>query len=190
VQMSETENEGCCLVISVPPLYAAKFPDPEMHNRGYPPHLTVLYVASEMSDGDASTVLYLARQVAKKIPPFRVFMDAQGGLQTFGDGEDGEKAMWIAARSDPRGELERYHRMLRQTLEAEGIEVQAHPGFTPHVTWSYVPNDVSEDEVRRMDQHVSDRFPWGCWFDVRHIEVDMPDGSTKIAALSPVPKRR
>ena len=181
-------NHGVTLSIAIPSQYAAKFPDPEMFNHGHDPHMTILYVSSEMTMGQASEVLHLSRQVARTIPPFRVFVDAQGGLQTFGDGDNGEKALWLSARSDPRGEEARLHRTLRMILEREGVKVSAHKDFTPHITWAYVENDVSDEAVRRMDNHASDRFPGGFWFDVRHLIMSMPDGSTKAIALSPMPR--
>ena len=143
-----------------------------------------------MTPGAASGVLHLVRGLARNFPPFRIFVDAQSGLQTFGDTDAGEKALWLPARSEPRGDLERLHRLIRQTLEREGIEIEsAHPQFTPHVTWTYVPNDISEAEVRRLDGHVSDRFPQGFWFDARQIMLSLPTGSARAISLAPVARR-
>lgn len=182
-------NHGVVLSVPIPRQYATRWPDPVTNNHGHEPHLTVLYISPEMTPGEASGVLHLVRKVARTFSPFRLFVDAQAGLQDFGPNEEkGEKALWMPARSDPRGEVERLHRMLRQTLEREGIDVQAHKDFTPHVTWAYVPNDISEDEQRRMEAHVSDRFQRGIWFDVRHLLMSMPGGRAKAIALSPVPR--
>jgi len=181
-------NNGVVLTIPIPQPHASRCPDPATHNRGHEPHLTALYVAPEMTAGEASGVLHLVRKIARTVPPFRLFVDAQSGLQSFGDTDDGEKALWLPARSEPRGELERLHRMLRQGLEREGVDIQAHDDFTPHVTWAYVPNDVPDEARRRMDAHVSDRFQQGIWFDVRHLNLSMPNGGVKAIALSPVPR--
>jgi len=182
-------DRGVVLSIPIPRQFASRWPDPATYNHGHEPHLTVLYVSPEMTPGEASTVLHLVRKVARTIPPFRLFVDAQAGLHDFGPNEEkGEKALWLPARSDPRGEIERLHRMLRQTLEREGVDVQAHKDFTPHVTWAYVPNDFEDENRRRMEAHVSDRFQRGIWFDVRHLSMSMPTGGVKAIALSPLPR--
>ena len=74
-------------------------------------------------------------------------------------------------------------------LEQEGIDVSAHDSFKPHVTWSYVPNDQPEPERNRMNAAVADRFKDGFYFDVRQIVLSMPDGSSKVVALSPLPRK-
>lgn len=182
-------NHGVVISIPVPMQFARRFPDPVVYNHGHPPHLTALYVANEMSMGDASHVLHMVRKVGRTLAPFRVFGDVNAGLKDFGDTDKGEKALWIPARADPRGELGRMHRALRSALEREGFEIESHNDYTPHITWSYVPNTISEEERRRTEARAADRFPDGFWFDVRHLQMSMPDGRVKAIALSPLPRK-
>lgn len=184
-------NSAVVLTIPIPDKYAKRFPDPVMANHGHAPHLTVLFIGNkEYTPGEMSQILSSVRAACKKLPPFRLYVDPNAGLHDFGPNEEkGEKALWLPARAEPRGEVERLHRVIRMALEREGIEVGAHDSFVPHVTWAYVPNDQGPDARRRMDAHVADRFQDGFYFDVRHVMLSMPDGSTKPLALSPLPRK-
>jgi 2'-5' RNA ligase len=178
------------ITIPLPKKYAARFPDPVVHNNGHEPHLTLLTIGStDYTEGELSEIIHRVRAAARTIPPFRVYVDPNSGLRDFGPSDHGEMALWLPARSEPRGELSRLHRMMRLSLEREGVSVQHKDGFTPHVTWAYVSNDIPEDTRRRLDGHVSDRFRDGFWFEVRDVVLSMPDGSTKHVALSPLPKK-
>lgn len=187
VHGADKELGGVYLTIPIPEKYANRFPDPVVHNKGLEPHLTVLYVQPEMGPGEASKVLHLARAVLRTIAPFRLFVDAQSGLQSW-EGKTGEKALWLSARSEPRGEIEKLHRLLRSTLENEGVEIAAHKDFVPHVTWTYAPEDISDEEVRKMDNRISDRFSRGFWFDVKHVMLTLPNGTKRPIALNPMPR--
>lgn len=184
-------NNALFLMIPIPDKYAKRFPDPVIANHGRRPHLTVLYVGNkEYSPGEISQIVNCVRAACKKVPPFRLYVDPNTGLRDFGPNEEtGEKALWLPARAEPRGEVERLHRIVRIELEREGIEVGAHDPFVPHVTWAYVPNDQGPDARRRMDAHVADRFQDGFYFDVRHVMLSMPDGRSKPLALSPLPRK-
>lgn len=189
-EVSDKKVPSTIVTISLPPQYASRFPDPVVHNHGHEAHVTMLNVGDkDYSEGELSEILYRVRAAAKTIPPFRVYVDPNSGLRDFGPGENGEMALWLPARSEPRGELERLHRMLRLSLEREGVVVGHRDSFTPHVTWAYVSNDIPDDKRRRLDGHVADRFRQGFWFEVRHINLSMSDGSTKAVTLSPLPRK-
>jgi len=188
--VSSQKHKTTWVGIPLPKKYASRFPDAAVHNHGDEPHITMLFVGDkDYSPGEQSEILYRVRAAAKTIPPFRVYVDPNTGLRDFGEGEAGEKALWLPARSEPRGELERLHRMLRLSLEREGVVVAHQDSFVPHVTWAYVSNEIPEDKRRRLDAHVADRFRDGFYFEVRSISLSMPDGSTKNIALSPLPKK-
>ena len=191
--ISAAKDRNSAVVVTIPMVdkYAKRFPDPVTANHGHDPHLTLLFIGNkEYPPGEMSQILSTIRGVARKMPPFRLYVDPNAGLQDFGPNEEtGEKALWLPARSEPRGELERLYRMTKMALEQEGIDVSAHDSFKPHVTWSYVPNDQPEPERNRMNAAVADRFKDGFYFDVRQIVLSMPDGSSKVVALSPLPRK-
>lgn len=182
------EDPSVILYIPMPKVIAQKFPDNE-HRKGHDPHITLLYVG-KIGDADASTVLQVARKVCETMAPFRMFVDVNEGLQSFGDGNDGQQALWLSCRSDPRGEVGLAHRKLRTYIEREGIECKAHSGFTPHATWRYVENGASDEDIAKYDTKMMSRFPGGgFWFDVKHIMCTMPNGTVRSVALSPIPRR-
>ena len=192
VSAAGNRDSAVVVTIPIPDKYARRFPDPVTANHGHAPHMTLLFVGTkDYQPGEMSQILTTLRAACQKVPPFRLYVDPNAGLQDFGPNEEkGEKALWLPARAEPRGEAERLHRVMRMALEQEGIEVGAHDSFKPHVTWSYVPNDQPEQERHRMNAAVSDRFKEGFYFDVRHIMLSMPDGSSKALALSPLPRKK
>jgi 2'-5' RNA ligase len=179
-------DKACVVLIPVPSNFAGKFPDADTHNHGHKPHMTVLFVKPDVNAGEASLILAVTRQVCKRFAPFRLVMDPQAGLQSFGPvPEKGEQALWIGGRSEPAGDVDRLHRALRMALADEGIECEDHKDFVPHVTWKFVANDANEGALRREDALVSDRFvdkPFS--FDVRNVLVSLPSGD-KVAMLNP-----
>ena len=191
VSAAGDRDSAVVVTIPIPDKYARRFPDPVTANHGYAPHLTLLFVGNkEYQPGELSTITSLLRAACRKVPPFRLYVDPNSGLQDFGPNEEqGEKALWLPARAEPRGEVERLYRMMRLVLEQEGVEVGAHDSFKPHVTWAYVPNDQAEQDRHRMNAAVADRFKDGFYFDVRHVMLTMPDGTTKTLALSPIPRK-
>ncbi len=183
------EGGSVMLHIPIPKVYAQKFPAPE-HRKGHEPHITLLYVGKDIGDAATSTVLQMTRKVCDTLAPFRIFVDVNEGLQTFGKGDDGNQALWLGARSDPRGEIGLAHRKLRTYIEREGIEVKAHSSFSPHVTWRYVGNGASDEELKNYDTRMMSRFPGGgFWFDVNHVVLTMPNGTERTVSLSPIPRR-
>jgi 2'-5' RNA ligase len=174
----------------VPDNYAKRFPDPELYNHGHKPHVTLLFLGTEMSEGQESQVLSILRRACRSFAPFRVSADFNTGLKDFGPGDSGEKALWLAVKSDPRGEIERLHRHLRNALKAETFEVDHSKSFVPHVTWSYVPNDVDEKDRARMDTMVSDRFRDGFGWDVRSVVLSGPSGEKPVMLNPHVPMSR
>jgi 2'-5' RNA ligase len=191
VQAASDRDSAVVVTIPIPDKYAKRFPDPVTANHGRAPHMTLLYVGNkDYSAGEMSQILSTLRAACRKVPPFRLYVDPNSGLQDFGPNEEkGEKALWLPARAEPRGEVERLHRVLRMALEQEGIEIGAYDSFKPHVTWSYVPNDQPETDRHRMNAAVASAFQEGFYFDVRHIMLSMPDGSSKALALSPLPRK-
>jgi len=181
-KMSASAGGNATVVtIAIPQKWADKFPDAERFNHGLAPHLTVLYIGSDLDAGKASTALHLLRHAAKDIAPFRVFVDTQSGLDVFGEKND---AYVFPAKSEPRPALGLLNSSLKAMLNREAaFDVTSKFEYSPHVTWAYVP-DATEDQVRKMNQTVSDRFPGGFWFDVRHLFLSMPDGSQKIIPLA------
>ena len=192
--LSAAGNRDSAVVVTIPipEKYAKRFPDAVTANHGHAPHMTLLFVGTkDYQPGEMSQILTTLRAACQKVPPFRLYVDPNAGLQDFGPNEEkGEKALWLPARAEPRGEAERLHRVMRMALEQEGIEVGAHDSFKPHVTWAYVPNDQPEQERNRMNAAVSDRFKEGFYFDVRHIMLSTPDGAPKVLALSPLPRKK
>ena len=189
-KLGQPSAKKTIITIPLPAKYAGRFPDPAVHNHGFGPHLTMLTIGSkDYSEGELSEIVHRVRAAGKTIPPFRVYVDPNSGLRDFGPSDSGEMALWLPARSEPRGELERLHRMLRLSLEREGVTVDHKDSFTPHVTWAYVSNDIQEDTRRRLDGHVSDRFREGFWFDVRDVVLSLSNGSSKHIRLSPVPRK-
>ena len=183
---SGNRNNGVIIYIPIPKRFIGKFPDAD-HRNGHDPHITLLYISPSMTSGEASGILHMNRAVARSLSPFRVFVDVNEGLHDFGDGAEGDKALWMKARSDPRGDIERAHRKFRLYLEREGVEIKGHDGFTPHVTWKYVPNGISEEERRKEENRMMDRLGTGFWFDVNQVHMTMPSGQEKIIALKPIP---
>ena len=181
-------NNACVITIPIPTNFAKKFPDGAMHNHGHEPHLTVLFVSPDVSPGTASKLLSLLRIALREFSPFRMQVDARTGLKDFGPNEEkGEKALWVPARSDPRGELERLNRVIKTALVRAGIEVEAHNDFVPHVTWAYVPNDISEKERQRQEALAASQLG-DFWFDVRHVVLSLPQGDRPIM-LKPILRR-
>jgi 2'-5' RNA ligase len=169
---SGDRNHSVVVLIPVPEAYTTGFPDPEVHNHGHKPHVTLCFVTSEeMSAGQLSTVLGTVRRVCHRFPPFRLRLDVNAGLRDFGDGKEGEKALWVPVLCEPRGEIERLHRGLKIALEAEGISLQAHSDFIPHVTWTYVSNWIPEAERAQIDSVAGDRFAQG-----RGLDGEFGDG--------------
>lgn len=179
-------DDAAVVYIPLPKALAARFPDPVVHAHAHQPHVTVCFIkGGEMSGGEQSAVLQAVRRAARRVAPFEIVADPHGGLKDFGPGDSGEKALWIPVRSDPRGELERLHRVVRMALEEEGLPCEAHARFTGHVTWRYAPNSLSDDDRRREDALVSDRFPDGLGWDVRSVMMSLPRGE-RLVTLSPV----
>lgn len=180
-------NHAMVVSIPLPTHLAARFPGTE-NNNGHEPHLTLCFVtAKHVSSGVLSEILATLRRVGKKIAPFRVGLSCAAGLQDFGKGGDGSKALWFPARDDPDGALVSLHKLIRQALLLEGLPCDHHNTFVPHVTWSYVPNDQSEVDRQRMSALAASRFnDVSTWFDVRHLMLSTPDGSSpKTIALTP-----
>lgn len=178
------------LSIPLPKKYASRFPDPVVHNKGHEPHITVLHIGKkDYTEAEMSEIIHRVRAAAKTIPPFRVYVDPNSGLRDFGPSASGEMALWLPARAEPRGEIGRLHRMMRLSLEREGVDVDHKDGFVPHATWAYVSNDIQEDTRRRLDGHVYDRFRDGFWFEVRDVVLSMADGTSKRFPLNPNPKK-
>lgn len=185
---SGDRNNACVITIPIPTNFAKRFPDPAFHNHGHQPHLTILFVSPTVSPGTASRMLSILRGTLKDFGPFRMQVDARTGLKDFGPNEEkGEKALWVPARSDPRGELERLNRMLKTALLRADIDVQAHSNFVPHVTWAYVPNDISEKERQRQEALAASQLG-DFWFDVRNVVVSLPQGERPIM-LKPILRR-
>lgn len=179
-------NQTAAFVIPIPAKYAIRFPDPAAHNHGFAPHIT-LAVVDQVSPppGFQTALLHHGRSVGRRVRPFRVFVDPNGGLYDFGAGSDGEKALWLPARSDPPEALHNLHRFIRFYLEREKIPVLSYASFTPHVTWRYVPNDEPETARMRHDALAANQFPNGFWFDVTSFNLSLPDGKQKPIMLNP-----
>jgi 2'-5' RNA ligase len=156
------------------------------HNHGYTPHITLAVVdRASPPPGFLASLLQYGRAAGRRLRPFRVAVDANGGLYDFGPGAEGEKALWLPARSDPREALENLHRTLRFYLEREKIPVLTYDSFTPHVTWRYVPNDAPESARIRQDALVANQFAEGFWFDVTSFNLSLPDGEQRRIMLNP-----
>lgn len=173
--VSAVAEDSAVLLIAIPQQYSALWPDVVTHNYGHAPHISCVYL-NNLTEGEASEALRIIRAVCRGIGPFRVFVDAQVGLQDFGPGEDGEKALWMPVRSEPARDLERMASMVETALKREGIDIAEYEKFVPHATWAFVPNDFPPGKKREWDSQISDKFAKGMWFDVRHVFFSM--GST------------
>lgn len=186
IAASDDRNQSCVVAIEVPSNFAQRFPDPVTFNHGHEPHMTVLFVkAGDMTREEESNILAIVRKACRRVRPFRLLLDPNCGLQDFGPGKDGEKALWLPGRSEPKGDVERLYRVLRTNLETEGVEIPAHNEFKPHVTWAYVANDITDGERARMSEVVSDRFRDGFAFDVVSVVLSFPSGERRVM-LNPV----
>jgi 2'-5' RNA ligase len=179
-------NSAVVVTISLPKHLAARFPGPE-HNNGHAPHATVCFVtASPMSEGQATEVLGALRSACRRIPPFRLALDINNGLQDFGPTDKGDKALWFGLREDPADSLTILHRKLKSCLEQAGLPCEHQKSFHGHVTWAYVPNDQSDKDRARMSSFAAHRFDdVSPWFDVRQLVLSMPDGKQQLISLSP-----
>lgn len=187
---SDRNHGGLVVLIPIPEPFASAWPDPEAHNHGHRPHVTLCYVMKDdPTPGQLSDVLTTVRRVCHRFPPFRLRLDVNAGLKDFGDGKEGEKALWHSVLCEPRGEVERLHRALKIALEQEGIPVQSHSDFVPHVTWSYVSNWIPDAERASMDSVAGDRLRKGVAWTVNAVLVSTPGGDKPVVLNPTVPMK-
>lgn len=181
----EEKGRPMVAVIPVPKHLAARFPNPEA-NKGLEPHITVAFIAAEgVSPGKADEILGAIRAACRSVKPFRVQLDTNSGLHDFGLGTTGYKALWFQVRQDPGFAVNDLHHALKSKLKLEGLPFDHQHSFSPHCTWQYVTNDQPEEERQRMSNLAANRFnDMSTWFDVRSIELSMPDGSSRLIPLA------
>lgn len=188
---AEEQRTTTIVTIPVPDFLACRFPK-EKH----PPHITVAYICkSAVDDGTASCIEAAIRRGCAKVPPFRVFCDTNRGLQEFGNGNDGNKALWFevqsaeedGTRSEPLTSL---FKAIRSELAVEKLPYDGYPNFKGHVTWQYVPNDTPEKERARINSLAANRFndkPLA--FAVNHVDVVL-NGKSRVMSLNPMAPRK
>ncbi len=176
-------NHSLVVHIPLPKALAALFPD-AVHNHGHEPHATVCFVTKDPTDTIEANVLHTIRKAVQKIPPFTLQLDVGAGLQDFGEGNNGEKALWFSLNAEPNGMLSYLHRVIRQALEEEGLPCEAHDTFKGHVTWRYVPNDISLDDRNRIQQAAVSRVPAETSWNVRAVVVSTTRGD-RVCMLNP-----
>jgi len=186
--LAAVRDTAAVVYLPVPAKHAGRWPDPAEYNNGHDPHITVMFVlpAEKVTAAEESTILNVVRYGCRRVKPFKVRLDVGRGLQDFGDGPDGKKALWFPVLSEPKGELDRLHRILRMAFQSDGtIEPESHKSFVGHCTWAYVPNDIKEEErarwVTSATSALSDIAPWV----VDRVMVSLPHRGNLPIMLNP-----
>lgn len=180
---ASSRNHSLVVHIPLPKELASLFPD-VIHNHGHPPHATVCFVTSDPTATITQNVIHAVRRACRKVPPFVLSLDVGAGLQDFGEGRDGEKALWFSLNAEPNGLLSYLHRVIRQALEEEGLPCEAHDTFKGHVTWRYVPNATNDADRARIQAAAVARMPANTSWLVRAVSVSTDRGE-KAVILNP-----
>lgn len=178
-----TRDQALVVHIPLPNNLAKLFPD-RVYNHGHMPHATVCFVTKDPTPTISANVVEAVRYACRRIPPFVLKLDVAAGLQDFGDGRDGEKALWFSLLSEPNGVLSYLHRVIRQGLADAGLPCEAHDTFRGHVTWRYVQNDIPMEDRLKLQSAAMARFPGDADFTVRSVSVSTPEGE-RVCLLNP-----
>jgi hypothetical protein len=186
IQAAQDRNHGTCLVAELPANLSARFPDAAQHNHGHKPHTTVCYVTSQdLAPGAQSEIYQVLRGAVRKCGRMTLVADLSRGLQSFGDTDSGEKALWFPVRSEPAPDALGYlHRVCQVALEVNRLPYEGHPSFMGHMTWSYVPNTITAPEIDRMSAVAAALFPQGLRYEVTCLTLGQSDGTTKLLPLN------
>ena len=176
---ASSRNHSLVVHIPLPKEIASYFPD-AIYNHGHDPHATVCFVTSDPTATITENVVHAVRRACRKIPPFVLSLDVGAGLQDFGDGNNGEKALWFSLNAEPNGLLSYLHRVIRQALEEEGLPCEAHDTFKGHVTWRYVPNATTDAERARIQAAAVARMPANTSWLVRSVMVSTERGERAV----------
>ena len=175
------------ITIELPKNLASKYP-PDNERHDVPPHVTLLVFQSkgEATPGKTDEVVSALRKLTARIAPFRCNIQAHKGLQDFGDGPTGSKALWFPVTDDPNGQLAALHNLLKRELALLDLDMTQKFDYNPHSTWSYVDNNQSEKDRQRMSNLASNRFTENStWFDVRTLTLSLPNKKKVPIPLSP-----
>ena len=183
VLLDAASGKSTLAMIPLPDHLAARFPAGE-----YRPHITLCYITSgDQTPGMTSQLMMAMRRAANAVRPFRIMADTNAGLQEFGDGDDGTKALWFGVLDRPEDALAKLHYAIKLSLLDEKLPCDdSHPKYTPHITWTYVPNDIAEKDRNRHDAVAASRFTdTPLAFAVNSFCLALPDGTVKPVLLNP-----